>query len=185
MADAGKRTLLVECDLRRPALATRFGINPTPGLTDYLSGNADPDEILQTLPVATAAGNGNGPPKPAQITSNLVCITAGTTVPRPAEMLASERFRAFLTQVSEAYDLVILDTAPLLPVADTLGILPNVSTLLICVRLAQTTRDQARATQSALDRLPEKRAVGLVLTDVRENEDGYYGYYAAPTPARA
>ncbi len=182
MAESGRRTLLVDCDLRRPVLARRFGISESPGLTDYLSGNAGPDEILQSVPMPTATSNGNGLANPQQMATNLVCITSGTTVPRPAELLASERFQAFLAEVSKAYDLVVLDTAPLLPVADTLGIIPSISTLLVCVRLARTTRDQARAAQSALDRLPE-RPVGLVLTDVREDEDGYYGYYAAPTPA--
>ncbi len=81
---------------------------------------------------------------------------------------------------------MILDTAPLLPVADTLSIIPDVGTLLVCVRLERTTRDQARAAQSALSRLPD-RPVGLVLTDVRENEDGYYygSYYGSPTPTAA
>ena len=187
-AEAGRRTLLVECDLRRPVLAKRFAINATPGLTDYLTGNAEPSEILQ--PVAgysgrtNVNGNGNGNARDASAT-NLVCITSGTNVPQPAKLLASDRFRTFLEEVSKVYDSVILDTAPLLPVADTLSIIPDVATLLVCVRLEHTTRDQARAAHSALSRLPD-RPVGLVLTDVRENEDGYYyGSYetAAATAA--
>jgi capsular exopolysaccharide synthesis family protein len=178
-AEAGKRTLLVECDLRRPVLATRFGIAEAPGMTDYLTGNAEPHEILQVVPGLIDRSNGNGSvASPAQ--SNLLCITSGATVPKPAELLASDRFRTFLAEVSQVYDSVILDTAPLLPVADTLSIIPDVATVLVCVRLERTTRDQARAAQSALDRLPD-RPVGLVLTDVRDNEDGYYyGYYGSP-----
>ncbi len=183
-AEAGMRTLLVECDLRRPVLSDRFGIKDSPGLTDYLTGNTEPHEILQPVPGPGLAdrpnGNGSVAPTGQQEGCNLVCITSGTTVPRPAELLASDRFHRFLSEVSEAYDSVILDTAPLLPVADTLGIIPDVATLLVCVRLERTTRDQARAAQAALDRLPE-RPVGLVLTDVRGNQDGYYhGYYGAP-----
>ena len=128
-AEAGRRTLLVECDLRRPVLAKRFAINATPGLTDYLTGNAEPSEILQ--PVAgysgrtNVNGNGNGNARDASAT-NLVCITSGTNVPQPAKLLASDRFRTFLEEVSKVYDSVILDTAPLLPVADTLSIIPDV-----------------------------------------------------------
>lgn len=173
-AEAGKRTLLVECDLRKPVLANRLRLSERPGLTDYLTGNAQPHEILQPVPGIVPRVNGNGA-SPAS-GSNLVCITAGANVHRPAELLASERFRTFLAEVSEVYDTVILDTAPLLPVADTLAIVPDVSTLIVCLRLRQTTRDQARAAQSALDRLPE-RPVGLVLTDAGQREDYYYGSY--------
>jgi non-specific protein-tyrosine kinase len=182
-AEAGLRTLLVECDLRRPVLATRFGIDQSPGLTDYLTGNAEPHEILQQVASVADRRNGHGPAQAgAGGDAKLVCITSGTTVPRPAELLASARFHAFLSEVGKVYDSVIVDTAPLLPVADTLGIIPEVSSLLVCIRLRQTTREQARAAQSALDRLPA-RPVGIVLTDVRENEGGYYGYYASPTSA--
>jgi Mrp family chromosome partitioning ATPase/capsular polysaccharide biosynthesis protein len=182
-AEAGARTLLVECDLRRPVLAKRFGLRESPGLSDYLTGHASPEQILQ--PVAGIVPRGNGA-DPAHANghlgaSNLVCITAGTTAPGPAELMASDAFHSFLREVAAVYDSVILDTPPLLPVADTLAIVPDVSMLLVCVRLDRTTRDQARAAQSALARLPE-RPIGLVLTDVRQHEDGYYyGYYGSPT----
>lgn len=184
-AESGKRTLLVECDFRKPVLARRMGINEGPGLTDYLTGHAEPNQILQPIPGIVERLNGSGPALAAGDpgTARLVCITAGRGVPRPAELLASDRFRSFLAEVSDVYDTVILDTPPLLPVADTLGIVPGVTAVVVCVRLQRTTREQARAAQSALKRLPE-RPVGLVLTDVRQLEDGYrYGEYGAPVPA--
>jgi Mrp family chromosome partitioning ATPase/capsular polysaccharide biosynthesis protein len=185
-AEAGRRTLLVECDLRKPVLARRLGIREAPGLTDYLTGNSEPHEILQPVPGIVERVNGNGPALGVSSDGipNLVCITAGTTAFHPAELLASERFQSFVAEVSAVYDTVILDTAPLLPVADTLAIVPSASTLIVCVRLEQTTRDQARAAQAALDRLPQ-RPVGLVLTDVREGDGHYYGTYGAPSPVGA
>jgi succinoglycan biosynthesis transport protein ExoP len=173
-AEAGKRTLLVECDMRRPVLAKRFGINESPGLSDFLTGNAEPNTILQPIGGIVERLNGSGAALgPAQPwSSNLVCITAGRTVPRPAELLASSGFRSFLAEVAEVYDAVILDTPPLLPVADTLAIVPDVSAVIMCVRLERTTRDQAHAAQSALDRLPE-RPIGLVITDIRRQDAGY------------
>ena len=187
-AEAGKRTLLIECDLRRPVLARRFGLAETPGLTEYLVGHASPAEILQVVKLAPSGFNGSTP----QSTNGdepigpapLVCITSGTQPPRPADLLASDRFRQFLAEVSEVYDTVIIDSAPLLSVADTLEIVPHVAGILLCVRLRQTTREQARAMRNALDRLPD-RAVGIVLTDVKEAEDDYYGYYYGAAKASA
>jgi Mrp family chromosome partitioning ATPase len=184
-AESGKRTLLVECDLRKPVLAERMGIKEGPGLSDYLTGHADPRQILQPVAGIVERLNGSGPTLTGghSGSANLVCITAGRRVPRPAELLASERFRSFLTEVSDVYDTVILDAPPLLPVADTLAIVPDVSALVVCIRLEHTTREQALAAQSALDRLPE-RPVGLVLTDVRQEGDGYnYGEYATAATA--
>jgi succinoglycan biosynthesis transport protein ExoP len=180
-AGAGKRTLLVEADLRRRVLADRFGIEEAPGLSDYLGGRNAPADILQSVPVPGATvehgidvpwegDNGSAP-------QSLICITAGSAPPRPADVLSSDRFAAFLQQVGKVYERVIIDCPPLLPVADTLEIAPRVDSLLLCVRLNRTTRDQARAAKEALERLPS-RPVGLVLTDFTERDTGYYrGYY--------
>ena len=165
-------------------LARRFGLAEKPGLTEYLVGHASPAEILQVVKLTPPSFNGSGPQstkgsEPVGQPS-LVCITSGTQPPRPADLLASDRFRQFLSEVSEVYDTVIIDSAPLLSVADTLEIVPHVAGILLCVRLRQTTREQARAMRNALDRLPD-RPVGIVLTDVKEAEDAYYGYYYGAT----
>ena len=75
----------------------------------------------------------------------MVAITAGSPTPRPAELLASKRFAAFLEQVRDAYDVVVLDSTPLLSVGDTLQLVPRVDGVVLCVRAEQTTREQARA----------------------------------------
>ena len=181
-ASSGKRTLLVECDLRRRVLADRFGIEEAPGLSDYLAGRNDPADVLQSVPVPGATvehgidvawgekDNGAAP-------QSLICITAGSAPPRPADVLSSERFASFLKQVSKVYERVIIDCPPLLPVADTREIVPHADCLLMCVRLNWTTGDQARAAKEALDHLPD-RPVGLVITDFSERDTGYYrGYY--------
>jgi capsular exopolysaccharide synthesis family protein len=182
LAQAGKRTLLVECDLRRPVMPARFGLNRAPGLSDYLTGNAEPHQILQPVSLTTpSAYNGNGAQANAS-DSRLVCITSGSDVPLPAELLSSERFRAFLAEVGEAYDAVILDTAPLLPLSDTLGIIPEVSSVLLCIRLGQTTRDQVHAARESLARLVP-RPVAIVATAVKDQVEGYYGYYYSSVAA--
>jgi receptor protein-tyrosine kinase len=171
---AGRRTLVVECDLRRPVLAARCGLDPTPGLTDYLAGHAEPQDVVRVLPlpVLSANGNGNGPEE----TPGIAVICAGTPAPRPAELLASERFAAFLEQVKQVYDIVILDSPPLLPVGDALELVERVDAVLICVRSHQTTRDDLRAAVRALDKLPD-RAKGIVVTGLRKVDDSYAYYY--------
>jgi capsular exopolysaccharide synthesis family protein len=168
-AGSGKRTLLVECDLRRRVLAGRFGLAEAPGLSDYLAGNATPSNVLQLVPIpGVETANGGMAP-------SLVCITAGSAPPRPADILSSERFADFIDKVSRAYDRVIIDCPPLLPVADTLEIAPHCDCVLLCVRLNQTTSDQLEAARDALSRLPS-RPMGLVVTDFAEHR-GYYGDY--------
>lgn len=178
---SGQRTLLVDCDLRRPVLAARLGVADRPGLTDYLTGHAQPGDIVRSVPIIHQSLNGSsngGKGSPAYVEDQrLACVVAGTPAPRPADLLGSDGFRKFLAEVSEVYDSVILDSAPILTAADTLEILPSVSSVLLCVRLRQTTREQLRAAQAALDRLPS-RPLGVVVTGLRKPAAGYYGYYS-------
>jgi capsular polysaccharide biosynthesis protein/Mrp family chromosome partitioning ATPase len=194
---SGRRTLLVECDVRRPSLADRLGINRTPGLTDYLMGAAKPQDVVQTVdleeprnlsngthkaaaePTIESAGPSAGTPAaPGQTVGTLVCVTAGSNPSHPAELLGSERFREFLESVTEAYEIVVIDSSPLLSVVDALQIAPEVDGVIVCARVSQTTRDEARAVRAALDRLPE-RPMGAVMTGLKRGDEEQYGYYGS------
>jgi succinoglycan biosynthesis transport protein ExoP len=173
---AGQRTLLVECDLRRPCFARRFGIRPQPGLTDYLRGDANPQDILQTVELVDPVRVNGTEAAADQQAGTLVCIAGGSRVSNPAELLVSERFTDFLDKVGKAYDLVVLDGSPLLAVVDPMEILPHVDAAIVCVRVQQTTREQVRAARAALSTLPE-RPMGAVLTGMRRGDPDAYDYY--------
>ena len=181
VAATGKRTLVIECDLRRPSLTARFDVAATPGVTDLLAGDVERNEVLQPLrPKALRRRRG----RQAERTwpDNLLCITAGRATDQPAEMLGSKRFHELLSEVSSAYDLVILDTAPLLPVADTLELLPLVDGIVLCVRSGRTTLEQAAAGKAAMDHFPD-RPIGLVVTGLRPPDEQEYDTYYAPSRA--
>jgi Mrp family chromosome partitioning ATPase len=91
--------------------------------------------------------------------------------------LGSQRFKAFLAQVTEAYDHVILDCCPLLSVGDTLELIPQVDGIVLCVRASRTTRHQAQAAKSALAAFPA-RPTGVVVTGLRHGDESDYGYYS-------
>jgi len=189
----GQRVLLVECDLRRPSFEARLGVKRAPGLSDYLEGNCRPGDILQ--PVALdkpVRPNGTVPPvaqpipKPdarddeegeSSVAPKLVCIAAGGATSSAAELLAGPRFRDFLDKVSRAYDLVVLDTGPLLAVVDPLEIVPMVDLVLVCARVERTTREEAHATRSALNNLPEK-PMGAVVTGLKRGAKDSRYYYS-------
>ena len=181
-AAAGKRTLLVECDLRRPCMAARLSVDRSPGLSDYLAGKAGPGDIVQVVSLSEAGilpegRNGTAPTTVDAAAGKLAVIAAGSQSIRPAELLGSLRFRSFLEQVSAAYDTVVIDTPPLLSVSDTLEIVPLVDSVLLCIRADQTTRDQARAVKDALAHLPQ-RTTAVVITGLKPGREHDYGYYS-------
>lgn len=174
-AYGGARTLLVECDLRRPAFAKRLGVQPAPGLADYLRGDAGPGDAVQTVeigepwsPSSQGRSGGRG--------GQFACITAGSNPNDAVERLSGERFSRFLDSVSKAYDLVVLDASPLLAVVDPLTLMPLVDATLLCVRVQQSSAEEAKAVRSALEHLPE-RPLGLVVTGLNRGGPDSYEYY--------
>lgn len=178
MASAGKRTLLVEGDLRRPDLASRLEVARSPGLTDYLAGEKASTEIVHRIRLLDPPSqNGHGPVEPEASSDglSLSVVPAGSPTSQAAELLGSQRFRQFIQQASASYDVVVIDSPPLLPVSDTLEMLAAVDAVVVCAREAKTKREEAAAVKTALDRFPE-RAVGVVVTGVKPSRHEYEVY---------
>ena len=148
-AAAGWRVMLIECDLCCPTLAAQFGIGDGPGLCEILSGT-----VLGDL---HSVVHGIGP--------RLHVITSGRTTSDPQELLASRTMTALLDAVRTQYDLVVLDTPPVLPVADALVLARQVDATVMVVRWEKTERG---AVQDALRRLRDSQArvMGAVMTRV-------------------
>ncbi len=102
---AGRRVVLLECDLAGPALASRLGLTASPGLHEYLLDEAGASEILQPLVLAGPASG--------KATEPLACIVAGEPEPEPVALLDSERCDHAIERLRRAYDLLVIDGPPL------------------------------------------------------------------------
>lgn len=190
MTAGGAKALLVECDLRRPCLAGRLDLQTGPGLVDYLGDGVPLADVVQSTSLGRASSNGGAgatagglatagtkETSGAGLAEKLSVVTAGSRSIAPAELLGTQRFRVFMYEATQAYDVVVIDTPPLLAVADTMKIAALVEGLLLCIRSEQTTREQARAAGKLLARLPE-RPTGVVITGVQPGQESDYGYYS-------
>lgn len=97
----GRRVALLECDLAHPALAQTLGLSPTPGLHEYLRGEAEAPQILQSLVLAGPASGRAAEP--------LACIVAGEPEPSPVALLDSERCDHAIARLRRAYELLVID----------------------------------------------------------------------------
>jgi capsular exopolysaccharide synthesis family protein len=155
-AQAGQRVLLIDADMRRPRVHDVFGRRQEPGLSNLMVGNAKASESVHK----------SGVP-------GLWTLAAGHIPPNPAELLGSQRFRDFLTSLKEHFDLIILDTPPVMAVADA-AIAGHVANGVVFVVGAEmTSRHAARA---AVEQLEQGRAhfVGAVLNRVELERNAYY-----------
>ena len=158
-AQAGKRTLLIEADLRKPSLHRMLNLDNQVGLTNYLAGG-------EAQPVDIA--------KPTHIT-NLFAVPSGPLPPNPAELLSSARMVELLSLAAGKFDQVIVDSPPLLGLADALIIGNLCEGTLLTVEMGSTPRGYVLG---ALKRLRGSRVhvLGAILTKL-EARAGAYGYY--------
>ncbi|KUO20268.1 polysaccharide biosynthesis tyrosine autokinase [Streptomyces dysideae] len=158
LAEAGVSTCLVDADLRRPCVAKSFGLVQDAGLTTVLIGQARVDEVMQ------------------QADGRVSVLASGAVPPNPTELLASTRMSEVLRELASAYEVVIVDTAPLLPVADTIGLARLAQGTLLVVRASKTNRDQVRTAVEALERVGG-RILGTVFNMTEAPKGDPYGAY--------
>ncbi|MCX5060164.1 MULTISPECIES: polysaccharide biosynthesis tyrosine autokinase [unclassified Streptomyces] len=161
LADAGMRTCLIDADLRRPSVAPTFGLVEAAGLTTVLIGQARVEDVTQ------------------QAGGRLAVLTSGPVPPNPTELLSCGRMAEVLRELAESYDVVIVDSAPLLPVADTIGLAPFADGVLLVVRASKTGRDQIRDAAESLSRTGV-RILGAVFSMSTAFKNKGYGYGYAP-----
>lgn len=158
LAETGARTLLVECDLRRPAFGEEFGITAEGGLSLFLAGH-----MARPTVHSTSIGT-------------LFVIGAGPTAPNPVALLNSDRMTKFLHAMADAFSFVIVDTPPAAPMADARVIGAKVDGVLIVVRAGRTPPKALRRVQLALEQTGAN-VLGTVLNGAEGDHLSAYGYY--------
>ncbi len=157
LTQLGRRILLVDADLRRPRIHKTLALDNALGLSSYLSGNADLADVLQETAVP-----------------NLRAIPSGPIPPNPSELLGSPRLDALLEDAG--FDHLILDSPPLLSVADSIVLSARTDSTTLVVRSGSTRRE---ALVQSARRLRQARAnvTGIVLNAMPEDSDPYYRTY--------
>ena len=186
LAQQGYRVLLIDGDLRRPSLHKIFrptskqsvAEDDSKGVVDCLVGAADIMSVVRTASAGQfeiAAGE-----KFTATGGQLSVLTGGRRAPNPAELLSGSAFIRLLSEATRLFDRVVIDSAPVLAVSDTLLMTPYVQTVCVVVYSGKTPRN---AVQRALGMLTGAggRPAGIVLNRLPKRRGrGYYYYYASP-----
>lgn len=162
LAETGKRVLLIDCDLRKPTIHRKFKISNASGLTNILLGEAAAES---TICIAR---------------DSLSILTSGTLPPNPAEVVGSQRMKDFLHEMEKQYDYIVIDTPPLLAVADGQIISSISDGVLLIVESKKTPKDSVLKSKELLTNV-NANILGIILNKCEmSHKKGYgygYGYY--------
>jgi len=157
----GRRALVIDADLRSPGMHRHLGTQQSPGLSDYLLGECDEFAILQ---------RGSMP--------DLFFVPAGRTVTSAPELLSNGRLKLFLQRVEPLFDWIIMDTPPVIPVADSTLVANFCDGILMVVRSNSTPFDLARR---AREEFQDKLLLGVVLNGIQSEDLPQSHYYYGET----
>ena len=159
-ATLGKKTLLIDADLRRPMLHhALLDSQVIPGLADYLGEQAEFDQVIQPTNIP-----------------NLFVITAGNRSPIPSELLAGPRMDHLLKEMASRFDRVLIDSAPIHAVSDTLILASKIKTVALVIR-SEVTIQHAISRALLLLHDTGVNVAGLILNRMKKSGAGYYYYY--------
>jgi polysaccharide biosynthesis transport protein len=187
LAQQGQRVLLIDGDLRRPTLHKIFCRTSAqsqngelPGIVDYLVGESDLAGAVRPVPISPVQGNDDTPEAITTMEGRLDILPGGRRAPNPAEILSGPRFSELLAEAARSYDRVVVDSAPVLAVSDTLLMAPLVQTVCIVLQAKKTPRHVLHRAITLLS-TASVRPAGLVLNRLPNPRGaGYYYHYASP-----
>ena len=159
IAQTGKKVLLIDADLRRPAVARLLVEKASPGLTEVLSGDATVQEAVHT-----------------EVYSNLDILFSGEIPPNPSELLSSEELAALIETNTEKYDYILVDTPPVNIVTDACVIANLLDGVLLLVREGRASKEDVRQAINNLQ-LTGANILGYILNGAESNSSKYYGVY--------
>ena len=154
LAQGESKVLLVDCDMRRPSIHKTFKISNTYGISDLLVGNKKLESVAN------------------KYNDNLSIVPAGKIPPNPAEMLASKAMTAFLEEMKNYFDYIVLDTPPLQAVTDAQVLSTKVDGSLIVVRAGVTKKDAVHNAVSIIKKV-KGNIIGTVLNVAETKNDKY------------
>lgn len=181
LAQQGHRVLLVDADLRRPSVHKVFDDPGSryegPGVVDYLVGNVELEEASRLVTTFEAEQDVNPLTEQTPL-GELYILAGGQRAPNPAELLSGDCFKLLVADAGKKFDRVVIDTAPVLAVSDTLLIVPHVRTVCMVLRASKTPRNAINRALTLM-KAAGTRPAGLLLNRLpRRRGAGYYYYYS-------
>jgi capsular exopolysaccharide synthesis family protein len=159
IAHAGKNTLLVETDFRRPRINKIFNVEMNPGLSNHLVGENDLESVIKSTSIR-----------------NLSVITCGNIPPNPSEMLGSVRMEEFCKIVREKFDTVLFDTPPSLTVTDATVLSNVIDEAVFVIRSGKTARETAKRATLQISK-NKCKLLGVVVNFINVSKGSYYYHY--------
>lgn len=159
IAEAGDKVLLIDADMRRPAMARLLVEKATPGLSGVLAGLVEADEAIRK-----------------DMYPNLDILFSGETPPNPSELLSSEKLQEMINTMAKNYDYILVDTPPVNVVSDACIVANLLDGVLMLVRKDRSRKDDVKRAVDSL-RLTGAKPLGFVLNGVTLESGKSYGYY--------
>jgi capsular exopolysaccharide synthesis family protein len=161
LAQLGVSVLLIDADLRRPAVHKAFKIPQSRGISNYLSSHTPLENLIVKLPIP-----------------NLSVLPCGPIPPNPAELISSDRMKDLLRHLSQQFDHILIDSPPLISVTDPVILSTMVDGSILVVQSGKSTRELVRRARQELSGVGAK-VFGVVLNNVNIKREGYndYDYY--------
>ncbi|MBK7978946.1 MAG: CpsD/CapB family tyrosine-protein kinase [Ignavibacteriae bacterium] len=162
-AQARNKTVIIDCDLRRPRIHNMVGLTRIPGFTDYLVGKCSYEDLFKKTSI-----------------EDLFVVPAGTIPPNPTELLDSKGMKSFLNRLRNDFNIVILDSPPLVTLADSIILSRIVDETVLVAMANKTDLDLVKKSVEQLKKIEEPTFIGVLLNkfNLKNNYGSYYYKYA-------